>query len=243
MLYNYYIFLLFGYTFGMEYNSLLLETAAVQGLKEDEFVRRGCRVTHGIMPDKGEYYTLTECGDDDNLVRIFASYIKELAGENLKRVLIVGLGNRGMTADALGNEVLSRLTAGGKPHFYLLAPQVSVVTGVESAQIVESLSERLRPDLTVLIDTLSSSRFERLGRCYQLGDFPLMPGSGVGNAKSLSPAGRTISLGVPLVIKLGDLGVQGLKNYVVTPADIHDLVAHCGKMIAAAVNRALAHSK
>ena len=66
----------------MEYNSLLLETAAIQGLKEDEFVRRGCRVTHGIMPDKGEYYTLTECGDDDNLVRIFASYIKKLAGEH-----------------------------------------------------------------------------------------------------------------------------------------------------------------
>ena len=227
----------------MEYPSLLSEAAAMRGQKEEEFVRRGCKITHGRIPSQGEYYTVTEGESEENLIRILGEYIKKTSGEGVSSALIVGLGNRGMTADALGNEVLSRLTAGGKPHFYLLAPQVSVVTGVESAEIVESLSERLRPDLTVLIDTLSSSRFERLGRCYQLGDFPLMPGSGVGNAKSLSPAGRTISLGVPLVIKLGDLGVQGLKNHVVTPADIDDLVAHCGKMIAAAVNRALAHSK
>ena len=227
----------------MEYPALLSEAAAMRGQKEEEFVRRGCKITHGRIPSQGKYYTVTEGESEENLIKILGEYIKKTAGEGVSSALIVGLGNRGMTADALGNEVLSRLTAGGKPHFYLLAPQVSVVTGVESAQIVESLSERLRPDLTVLIDTLSSSRFERLGRCYQLGDFPLMPGSGVGNAKSLSPAGRTISLGVPLVIKLGDLGVQGLKNHVVTPADIDDLVAHCGKMIAAAINRALAHSK
>ena len=217
MLYNYYIFLLFGYTFGMEYNSLLLETAAVQGLKEDEFVRRGCRVTHGIMPDKGEYYTLTECGDDDNLVRIFASYIKKLAGENLKRVLIVGLGNRGMTADALGNTTLHHLSAGGSnPHFSLIAPQVSVVTGVESSDIVASVSERVKPDLTILIDTLSTSRYERLMRTQ----------------------GKTLSVGVPLVIKLGDLGVEKLRNFVVTPADIDEQVARCGKNIARAINAA-----
>ena len=222
----------------MEYNSLLLETAAVQGLKEDEFVRRGCRVTHGIMPDKGEYYTLTECGDDDNLVRIFASYIKKLAGENLKRVLIVGLGNRGMTADALGNTVLSRLNAGGKPYFCLIAPQVSVTTGVESAEIIAGISERVRPDLTILIDTLSTSRYERLGRCYQLGNFPLVPGSGVGNAKILQTKTRTLSLGVPLVIKLGALGVEALKDHVVTPADIDERVAVCGENIAKAINTA-----
>lgn len=239
MLYYYYIFLLFGYTFGMEYNSLLLETAAVQGLKEDEFVRRGCRVTHGIMPDKGEYYTLTECGDDDNLVRIFASYIKKLAGENLKRVLIVGLGNRGMTADALGNTTLHHLSAGGSnPHFSLIAPQVSVVTGVESSDIVASVSERVKPDLTILIDTLSTSRYERLGRCYQLGNFALTPGSGVGHSKFMRTQGKTLSVGVPLVIKLGDLGVEKLRNFVVTPADIDEQVSRCGKNIARAINAA-----
>lgn len=231
--------MLFGYTFGMEYNSLLLETAAVQGLKEDEFVRRGCRVTHGIMPDKGEYYSLTECGDDDNLVRIFASYIKKLAGENLKRVLIVGLGNRGMTADALGNTTLHYLSAGGSnPHFSLIAPQVSVVTGVESSDIVASVSERVKPDLTILIDTLSTSRYERLGRCYQLGNFALTPGSGVGNSKFMRTQGKTLSVGVPLVIKLGDLGVEKLRNFVVTPADIDEQVSRCGKNIARAINAA-----
>ena len=201
----------------MEYNSLLLEASAVKGLKEEEFVRRGCRITHGLLPSGGEYYTLTERGDAP-LVKL--------------------LGNRGMTADALGNTVLSRLNAGGKPYFCLLAPQVSVTTGVESAEIIAGISERVRPDLTILIDTLSTSRYERLGRCYQLGNFPLVPGSGVGNAKILQTKTRTLSLGVPLVIKLGALGVEALKDHVVTPADIDERVAVCGENIAKAINTA-----
>ena len=221
----------------MEYTSLLLEASAVKGLKEEEFVRRGCRITHGLLPSGGEYYTLTERGDAP-LVKLLSDYIKKLAGDDTDRILIVGLGNRGMTADALGNTVLSRLNAGGKPYFCLIAPQVSVTTGVESAEIIAGISERVRPDLTILIDTLSTSRYERLGRCYQLGNFPLVPGSGVGNAKILQTKTRTLSLGVPLVIRLGALGVEALKDHVVTPADIDERVAVCGENIAKAINTA-----
>ncbi len=223
----------------MKYNRLLLETAAVKGLKEEEYVRRGCRVTHGILPDEGEYYTVTEGADEEAAIKLLSCYIGKMAGEGLKEVLIVGLGNRGMTADALGNTVLSHLSAGGKPHFSLIAPQVSAVTGVESAEIISCVSERIKPDLTVLTDSLATSRYERLGRCYQLGNFAMIPGSGVGNSKRTKVTGRVISVGVPLVIKLGDLGVDKLKDYVVTPADIDEQVSKCGKVIALALEKAL----
>ena len=114
-----------------------------------------------------------------------------------------------------------------------------MVTGVESADIVESLSARLKPQLVVLTDTLATSRCERLGRCYQVGNFALRPGSGVGGAKKIEPGARTISLGVPLVIKLSDLGVRGAGDLAVTPADIDEKVERCGKNIAKALTLAL----
>lgn len=223
----------------MEFQRLLLEIAAIKGQSEEEYVRRGCRVTHGRLPSGEEYYTVSE-GEDAAVVRLLAGIVEKFLPKELKRVMVVGLGNRGMTADALGNCVLSHMPAGGKdPHIGLIAPQVSLVTGVESADIVESLSARLKPELVVLTDTLATSRCERLGRCYQVGNFALRPGSGVGGAKKIEPGARTISLGVPLVIKLSDLGVRGAGDLTVTPADIDEKVERCGKNIAKALTLAL----
>ena len=223
----------------MEFQRLLLKIAAIKGQPKEEYVRRGCRVTHGRLPGGEEYYTVSE-GEDAAVVRLLAGIVEKFLPKELKRVMVVGLGNRGMTADALGNCVLSHMPAGGKdPHIGLIAPQVSLVTGVESADIVESLSARLKPELVVLTDTLATSRCERLGRCYQVGNFALRPGSGVGGAKKIEPGARTISLGVPLVIKLSDLGVSGAGDLAVTPADIDEKVERCGKNIAKALTLAL----
>lgn len=229
----------------MIYDALFMETAAPVGTKEEEYMRKGCRVTRSLLPgtDTGQCFTLTETGDDEGLVKVLAGLITRLAGRRKSgNVMVVGLGNRGMTADALGNRVLSGMEAGGQsPRLSLIAPQVSTVTGVESADIVGAVCSRIHPDMLILVDTLATSRYERLGRCYQLSNVPLVPGSGVGNAKQGYDRlhSFTLSLGVPLVIKLGDLGVSRLKDYVVTPADIDLHVERCGKNIARALNLAL----
>ena len=176
----------------MEYNSLLLEASAVKGLKEEEFVRRGCRITHGLLPSGGEYYTLTERGDAP-LVKLLSDYIKKLAGDDTDRILIVGLGNRGMTADALGNTVLSRLNAGGKPYFCLIAPQVSVTTGVESAEIIACISERVRALRT-------------LGQMLSAGQLPACAGERRGQRQDFADKNKNSFLGRAVGDKAGRPG-------------------------------------
>ena len=168
---------------------MMCESAAADGEKRAEYTRSGCRITRGEKPGGGRFYTVTP-QNGANAAAVLARYMKSLAGKKLKKVLVVGLGNRGAHMRAGGDD----------PRICLIAPQVAAVTGVESADIVAGVSAVLKPCLTVFADTLATSRFERLGRCYQLGDFALSPGSGVGAGKTLKARGKTLSVGVPLVI-------------------------------------------
>lgn len=225
----------------MEYPLMMCESAAADGEKRAEYTRSGCRITRGEKPGGERFYTVTP-QNGANVAAVLARYMKRLAGKKPKKVLVVGLGNRGMTADALGDRVLAHMRAGGDdPRICLIAPQVAAVTGVESADIVAGVSAVLKPCLTVFADTLATSRFERLGRCYQLGDFALSPGSGVGAGKTLKARGKTLSVGVPLVIDLKYLGAR--REGVVTPANVDELVEENARVIAAALGMALGRSQ
>lgn len=132
-------------------------------------------------------------------------------------ILIVGLGNRGVTPDSLGPQVASRVyvtrhikkfmpealdfpTAG----VCAIAPGVLGITGVETADIVKGVVERTSPDVIIAIDSLASRRAARISTTVQLSDAGISPGSGVGNLRSelskKSLGVPVIAIGVPLVV-------------------------------------------
>lgn len=126
-------------------------------------------------------------------------------------VLAVGLGNPNVTPDALGPRVLDNLLITRHlktgqfqlPSFSAdqvsvcgIAPGVMAQTGMETAEIIQALAARLRPDLIIAIDALAARSVLRLGTTIQLSDTGIHPGSGVGNHRH----GLTLeSLGVPVI--------------------------------------------
>ena len=132
-------------------------------------------------------------------------------------VLIVGLGNRRITSDKLGSQVVETLLVTRHLRGHLsqplldrlrgvcaLAPGVLGVTGMETADLVRGAAEHAKPCAIIAIDALSARECRRIGAVIQVTDTGIQPGSGVGNHR----AGITretmgvpvIAVGVPTVV-------------------------------------------
>lgn len=137
-----------------------------------------------------------------------------------KSVLVVGLGNRQVTADALGPNVIDNLCVtrhilrtytkaayenAGAVHFVsALAPGVMAQTGMEPLEIIKGVVAQIQPDFLLVIDALAAQSTKRLNTTIQLTDTGIQPGSGVGNHRtelSKKTLGiPVIAIGVPTVI-------------------------------------------
>ena len=165
-------------------------------------------------------------------------------------VLVVGLGNRAMTPDAVGplsaggilvtrhlRQQLPQIFGGVRP-VSALVPGVLGTTGVESAEIVQSVVEATRPDRVVVVDALAAGSADRLCRVIQVTDAGIVPGSGVGNSRAAFSAE---TLGVPVVAAGIPTLMQAQEgaDLEVTPRALDSVIAHGAALLACAVNRAL----
>lgn len=132
-------------------------------------------------------------------------------------ILIVGLGNYRATPDALGPKVVDSTLAtrhlkdyapeelhGGLRSVAAIAPGVLGTTGIETAEIILGIVEKIRPDLVIAIDALASRSMTRVGTTIQLADTGINPGSGVNNKRlglTYESLGcPVLGIGVPTVI-------------------------------------------
>ena len=134
-------------------------------------------------------------------------------------MLVVGLGNRAVTPDALGPRVADNLYitrhiineygryAFGKSHVNRIAsivPGVMAQTGMETKEIVAAVVKETKPDVVIAVDALAARNTRRLNRTIQVTDTGINPGSGVGNhrhglnEKSLGVP--VIAIGIPTVV-------------------------------------------
>lgn len=126
-------------------------------------------------------------------------------------ILVVGLGNRDVTADALGPGVVDNLFVTrhivreyGKAAYNKermnqvsgIVPGVMAATGMEAAEIVRGVAGQTKPDLIIVVDALAARSTKRLNRTIQITDTGIQPGSGVGNHRN---ALTEESLGVPVI--------------------------------------------
>ena len=165
-----------------------------------------------------------------------AEDIKELVPERKEEVsvLVVGLGNREVTPDALGPYVADHLHvtrhivkeygkyAMGKDQVYLVSavvPGVTGQTGMETLEIVKGIVEETEPDFVVAIDALAARNSKRLNRTIQITDTGICPGSGVGNHRlalnSETLGGKVIGIGVPTVVDAVTIVNDTMENFIV----------------------------
>ncbi len=170
----------------------------------------------------GTYITL-ECehlrefdeGIHKPMMEVLARHLSQFIG-NKKRIMVAGLGNRGVTADALGPYVIDNLYVtrhllkegiiSESVEISAIAPGVMAQTGMEAALILKALVREVKPELLIVIDALAARSTERLNKTIQLSDTGIIPGSGVGNHRNAineeSVGIPVLAIGVPTVISV-----------------------------------------
>lgn len=182
-----------------------------------------------------------------------------MCGES-KKTLVIGLGNREMTPDALGPEVVDRLIVTahlkekmpdvfGDNYSYVSAiiPGVVGTTGIETLEIVKGVVEKVKPQLVIAVDALAGADLDRVSTTIQIADTGIVPGSGVGNHRdglNFNSLGvKVIAVGVPTVIAAeligGDNIKEEYKSLMVTTKDIDSEIHRMSKTIANGINMAL----
>ena len=183
----------------------ILTDAAAERLKRP----RGEYITISFPP----FFELSE-KDHETLVAVVSRELLRLALKNTEKkdfsVMIVGLGNRQMTPDAVGPlaadgvEATAHLRDLAPEIFneskmrsvFVISPGVSGQTGIESAELVRSAINAANPDLAIVIDALASLSCHRLGTTVQITDTGISPGAGVGNHRTNF---NKESLGIPII--------------------------------------------
>lgn len=165
----------------------------------------------------GTYITL-ECAGEHRRTTEGRRAVANLLGEELLRllpedgdkpVLVVGLGNRSVTPDALGPMTVDRTLV--TRHIFkelpesvddrmmpvaAVAPGVLGVTGIETFEMVQGIVKGLNPRAVIAVDSLSARSTYRIGSAVQLTD--------VGNHRRAlteeSLGVKVLAVGVPMVI-------------------------------------------
>ncbi len=228
---------------------------------------------HTLGKPQGTYLTLDfsalRRGDSEAFTRA-AEAIAQLLTPMLPEegtVLVAGIGNRRMTPDALGPLTLEHLLI--TRHLGEVLPsfrQVAAIgagvlgtTGMEVAEWVRGVAQRLQPSTVILVDALAARSLDRLCTTVQMADSGLVPGSGVGNHRKALTRDTlgvpVLSVGLPTVVDAATLArdlveqcggtidratlPQGGTSLFVTPDSIDAKIAEMAKLIGYGLNLAL----
>ena len=200
---------------------------------------------------KGTYITIEARDMDEEdesyhreISEQLAKVIKQLIGtkkEDLS-VLVVGLGNRAVTPDALGPRVVVNLYitrhiireygnyAFGRKHVNRISsivPGVMAQTGMETMEIVNGVVKETRPDVVIAIDALAARNTKRLNRTIQVTDTGINPGSGVGNHRHAlnekSIGVPVVAIGIPTVVDAATIVNDTMYNLIMAMNQDRDL--------------------
>ncbi len=183
-----------------------------------------------LEPDEDYHREISVC---------LAEQLKELIPhmDAEQSILVVGLGNRDVTADALGPHVVDNLFITrhvvkeyGKAAYNAskmnlissMEPGVMAKTGMETAEIIKGVVMQTAPDVLIVIDALAARSIRRLNRTIQITDTGIQPGSGVGNHRN---ALTKESLGIPVIA----IGVTTVVDAATIVGDaLERLAKECG---------------
>ena len=143
--------------------------------------------------------------------------IKKIYPINEKtKTLVVGLGNKRITPDALGPKTVSQLfitnhikkgndfLGDSFSHVCAIVPGVLGTTGIETKEIIRGVTDRVKPDIVIAVDALASRSLDRISGTVQISDTGINPGSGVENKREgineEALGVKVIAIGVPTVV-------------------------------------------
>lgn len=179
-----------------------------------------------VVPDE-EYHS--------EISKELADHMRKVLPEKKEnyKVLVVGLGNRKVTPDALGPYVVDNLSinrhiikeygrfAIGEENaecVSAIVPGVMAQTGMETVEIIKGVVEETTPNMVVVVDALAARNSKRLNRTIQIADSGINPGSGVGNHRNAinekTVGVPVIAIGVPTVVDAATIVNDSMENLI-----------------------------
>ncbi len=163
----------------------------------------------------------------EQFVQVLYNNLEEMI-KDAKNILVVGLGNRDVTPDALGPYVVDNLfitrhlvqekLIKDTKILSAISPGVMAQTGVETLYILKGICKEVKPDVIIAVDALAAREPSRLNTTIQLCDTGISPGSGVGNHRlSLNEETlgvKVIAIGVPTVISVTSIISEAMEAMV-----------------------------
>ena len=216
-----------------------LYTHNAAGIVEENEEKNGINITkieiktdeasNEVKKPKGTYITLESEFIRENDTEKSEELSKELSCQlrllinkyfsdipNEEKILICGLGNRNITADALGpdcvgnimvtNHIISILNDSQNDFSRVSAitPGVMGLTGIETNNIIKGIKDEYEPSLIIAVDALCAITPKRMFGTIQLTDTGINPGSGVGNRRGAINKETmkipVIAIGIPTVV-------------------------------------------
>lgn len=214
----------------------------------------------------GEYITLNldySSGVAEYRKKFIVALSKEIKRitKKAKNILCIGIGNSSIISDSLGPKVVNLLQNSTAEELACciksFAPNVVGNTGIDSYKIVKLLTKELKPDVVIIIDSLCSRMFSRIGSSFQLSTAGIVPGSGVGtNNMELTEntlGTKVLAIGVPTVVYLKSLLFEIFESLnaiskidvskipyddiYVSPKEIDLIINDCADLIYSAIKR------
>lgn len=234
------------------------KTYAKYGIKKESYQVTSAMQVKDYGLDKGNYTILTYenfglCKNvDDYFIEYLAHCIKKYV-KNYQNILVIGLGNRHISADSIGPKVLhyimpTRYIAkqklfSCKNKLSALSTSVYALTGIDSFDVVKSVANQIKADCVIAVDSLCANNYKRLGNSFQLHDAGIAPGGGLGNKRKMINEEKlgipVLAIGVPLVMYASAFNEELEKELVITLKDIDELSNKISRMIGLAISRAV----
>ena len=192
-----------------------------------------------LLKDIGRYVTIEipelstlEEEEKNEISKKLSLKITEMIGKDKKKkVLVVGLGNIYVTPDALGPKIVQNIEV--TRHLLHLAkdlidentrdasaisPGVLGTLGIETYEIVNSVTNVVKPDIIIAIDSLASGSIHRIGKTIQLSNTGITPGAGVRNKrvglKKENLGVDVIAVGIPTVVDMATITNEAIDKLI-----------------------------
>lgn len=186
----------------------------------------------------------------EEIAEIMADELRNVIGEHVSDtddILVVGLGNRYVTPDALGPKVVPEIEVTRHILEYMpkimpedtrpvsaISPGVLGITGIETMEILNGIVQNIKPKMLIVIDALATRKLERISSSIQIADTGIVPGAGVNNARkeiSINTLGiPVIAIGIPTVVDLAtitneciDIFIENLQQKAMSNSTLNEL--------------------
>lgn len=193
--------------------------------RRGRYVTVHCPLIRCLDPEESERIT-------DALSEILRDFCRSATGRDVDhntKILVAGLGNRFITADAVGPRTADKIAVTGHmtgeggvlrgfgcSSISAVHPGVLGQTGIEAVAMIRGAAEYVKPDVIIVVDALAARDVGRLCATVQITDTGIEPGSGIGNRRGEISSNTTgfpvVALGVPTIVDSATLVYDALEK-------------------------------